>query len=42
MQKKIRKRYFVFEKPASDSVDLNCSTKKRILVIGSQCANKQS
>ena len=42
MQKKIQKKFFVFETLASELVALNVSIKKTILVIATQCLRKQS
>ena len=42
MNKTIQKQFFVFEINPSELVALNVSTKKRALVIGSQCVNKKS
>ena len=42
MQKKKEKKFFVSEIIASELVALIVSIMKRILVIGSECVNKQS
>ena len=42
MKRKIEKKSLVFEIIVSELLALNFSIKKRILVIGSQCVNKQS
>ena len=42
MQKKIKKRFSVFDITASELVPLNFSFKKRIHVIGTQYVNKHS
>ena len=41
MQQKVQKRFFVSEIIASEMVALIVSIMKRILVIGSECVNKQ-
>ena len=42
MRQKIENKSFVFEINSSELLALNCLTKKRMLVIGSQCVKKKS
>ena len=41
MNKKIRKKFFVFQIIPSDFVALYCLYQRRIVAIGTQCVRKQ-
>ena len=41
MQKKIQKKFFVFEIIPSDFVALYCLCQERILAMGTQCVKKE-